>query len=139
MELVWFRGAKWIKENIKSNTPYVIFGRVNFFNGAFTMPHPEIELLTDYKKGFKTVMQSVYKSTEMLGTKGISNRVMQKLIQQLFHETKGRFEETLSDKLLNENGLIAKNDAMFNIHFPQSQELLPRAIMRHFSIIMFLL
>jgi len=127
MELVWFRGAKWIKENIKSNTPYVIFGRVNYFNGAYTMPHPEIELLSDYKKGFKTAMQSVYKSTEMLGTKGISNRVMQKLIQQLFHETKGRFEETLSDKLLNENGLIAKNDAMFNIHFPQSQELLTKA------------
>ncbi len=42
MELVWFRGAKWIKENIKINTPYVIFGRVNFFNGAYTMPHPEI-------------------------------------------------------------------------------------------------
>lgn len=127
MELVWFRGAKWIKENIKSNTPYVIFGRVNYFNGAYTMPHPEIELLTDYKKGFKTAMQSVYRSTEMLSAKGISNRVMQKLVQQLFHETKGRFEETLSAKLLNENGLIAKNDAMFNIHFPQSQELLTQA------------
>ncbi len=127
MELVWFRGAKWIKENIKVNTPYVIFGRVNYFNGAYTMPHPEIELLTDYKKGFKTAMQPVYRSTEMLGTKGISNRVMQKLIQQLFFETKGRFEETLSDKLLKENGLIAKNDAMFNIHFPQSQELLTQA------------
>ena len=130
MELVWFRGAKWIKENIKSNTPYVIFGRVNYFNGIYTMPHPELELLSDYKKGFKTAMQSVYKSTELLGTKGISNRVMQKLIQQLFYETKGRFEETLSDKLLNENDLIAKNEAMFNIHFPQSQELLTKAEFR---------
>ena len=25
MELVWFQGQKWIKENIKLNTPYVLF------------------------------------------------------------------------------------------------------------------
>jgi ATP-dependent DNA helicase RecG len=44
MELVWFRGQKWIRENIKLNIPYVIFGRTNFYNGTFSMPHPEMEL-----------------------------------------------------------------------------------------------
>ncbi len=42
MELVWFRGQKWIRENIKLNTPYVIFGRTNWFNGKFSMPHPDM-------------------------------------------------------------------------------------------------
>lgn len=127
MELVWFRGAKWIRENIKINTPYVIFGKVNQFNGAFTMPHPEMELFTDYKKGFRTTMQPVYRSTEVLGNRGVSNRVIQKMVQQLFIETKGRFEETLSEKLMKDNTLISKSEAMFNIHFPQSQELLTQA------------
>jgi ATP-dependent DNA helicase RecG len=127
MELVWFRGAKWIKENIKINVLYVIFGKVNQFKGAYTMPHPEIELLSEYKKGFKTVMQPIYRSTEMLSNRGVSNRVMQKLVQQLFIETKGRFEETLSDKIMSNQGLISKNEAMLNIHFPQSQELLTKA------------
>ena len=127
MELVWFRAAKWIQDSLKVNVPYVIFGKVNFFNGAFNMAHPELELLSDYKKGFKIMMQPVYRSTELLSNKGISNRVMQKMQQQLFEEAQAKFGETLSEKLIQEQGLISKNEAMFNIHFPQSQELLTRA------------
>ena len=44
MDLVWFRGAKWIQESIKLNTPYVIFGKTKYYNG-YSMPHPEMELL----------------------------------------------------------------------------------------------
>ena len=84
MELVWFRGVKWIQDSLKTNVPYVIFGKVNFFNGAFNMPHPEMELLSDYKKGFKISMQPVYRSTEVLSSRGVSNRVMQKMQQQLY-------------------------------------------------------
>ena len=127
MELVWFRGAKWIQDSLKLNVPYVIFGKVNFFNGAFNMAHPELDLLSDYKKGFKITMQPVYRSTELLSNKGVSNRVMQKMQQQLFAEARGKFAETLSDKLIEQQGLISKNEAMFNIHFPQSQGLLTKA------------
>ncbi len=130
MELVWFRGVKWIQDSLKTNVPYVIFGKVNFFNGAFNMPHPEMELLSEYKKGFKISMQPIYRSTEILSNKGVSNRVMQKMQQQLFTETQGKFGETLSEKVINEQALISKNEAMFNIHFPQSQELLTKARQR---------
>ncbi|WP_394369928.1 ATP-dependent DNA helicase RecG [Lutimonas saemankumensis] len=127
MELVWFKGVKWIKDSLKMNQPYVVFGKVNFFNGLFNMPHPEMELLKDYKKGFKSAMQPVYRSTEILSNKGVSNRVMQKMQQQLFLETKDKYNETLSQVILKEEGLISKNEAMFNVHFPQSQVLLSKA------------
>ena len=130
MELVWFRGQKWIRENLKLNIPYVIFGKVNWFNGTFSMPHPEMELWEDHEKGLKIYMQPVYPSTEKLANKGVTNRVTNKLIQQLFLETKGRFEETLSPSLINELSLISKGEALFNIHFPKNQELLARAQFR---------
>ena len=44
MELVWFRGAKWIQDSIELNTTYVVFGRVNQFKGSYSIPHPEMEL-----------------------------------------------------------------------------------------------
>lgn len=69
MELVWFRGHKWVRENLKLNVPYVIFGKTNWFNGVFSMPHPEMELLADYKKNLRTAMQPVYPSTELLQKK----------------------------------------------------------------------
>ncbi len=130
MELVWFRGQKWIRENLKLNIPYVIFGRCNWFNGAFSMPHPEMELLTEHQQGVKVHMQPVYPSTEKLGNKGITNRVISKLIQQLFAETNGRFSESLSPTHLQELKLLPKHEAMFNIHFPKSSELLTKAQFR---------
>lgn len=130
MELVWFRGQKWIRENLKLNTPYVIFGKCNVFNNTFSMPHPEMELLSEHEQGLKVHMQPVYPSTEKLSNKGITNRVISKLMQQLFLETKGKFSETLSDGLLHELKLISRSEALFNIHFPKSQELLAKAQFR---------
>ncbi|HET8838135.1 MAG TPA: ATP-dependent DNA helicase RecG [Flavobacteriaceae bacterium] len=129
MELTWFRGHKWIRENIKTNIPYLIFGKTNWFNGLFSMPHPEMELVSDYEKNLRTAMQPVYPSTEKLGKNGISNRVFSKLIQQLFAE-QNSFPETLSSIILKDLNLISKSEAMFNIHFPQSQNLLAKAQFR---------
>ncbi len=130
MELVWFRGMKWLKDHIKINTPYVIFGKTNWFNGMYSMPHPEMELLSEYKKNLRTAMQPIYPSTETLNNKGFTNRVMQKAMQTLFTEVNGKFQETLSDDLIDQLLLLGKNEAMFNIHFPKSQELLTKAQQR---------
>ena len=130
MELVWFRGQKWIRENIKLNTPYVIFGRTNLFSGKFSMPHPEMELLAEHEKGIRVSLQPIYPSTEKLSAKGITNRVISKLVQQLFIETKGEFKETLSPAILDELRLVSKTEAMFNIHFPKDIKLLSRAQFR---------
>jgi len=130
MELVWFRGHKWIRENLKLNVPYVIFGKTNWFNGLFSMAHPELELLEEHEKSIRIVMQPVYPSTEKLANKGITNRVVNKLMQQLFIETRGQFYDTLSEEIKEELKLISRADALFNIHFPKSQELLTSAQFR---------
>ena len=130
MELVWFRGAKWIKDNLKANVPYVAFGRVNWFNGTFSMPHPELDLVDDYKKGLQAAMQPIYPSTEKLTNKGITNRIILKMMQQLFLMVGSNFEETLSDELMEHWSLLSKSEALFNIHFPKSQELLTKAQQR---------
>ena len=127
MELVWFRGVKWIKEAIKLNTPYVIFGKTNYFKGQFSMPHPEMELLADYHKSLRTAMQPVYPSTEKLVNKNVTNRVISKMMQSLFEEVNGNFKETLSLSVIEKLKLISKNEALLNIHFPRTQELLTKA------------
>ncbi|MBP1839811.1 ATP-dependent DNA helicase RecG [Formosa algae] len=130
MELVWFRGFKWLKESIKLNTDYVVFGKTNAFGNTFSMPHPEMELLVEHEKNLRSAMQPVYPSTEKLSNKGITNRVMSKIMQQLFIETNGKFEETLSQGLLSELKLVTKSEALFNVHFPKNQELLARSQFR---------
>ncbi|MCK8479715.1 ATP-dependent DNA helicase RecG [Psychroserpens algicola] len=130
IELVWFRGQKWIRDSIKLNTPYVIFGKINWFNGVFNMPHPELEVLSEHNNNLRSSMQAIYPSTEKLANKGITNRVLTKIMQNLFLETKGRFTETLSESMISELKLLPKSEALFNIHFPKNQELLSRSEFR---------
>jgi ATP-dependent DNA helicase RecG len=130
MELVWFRGHKWIRDSIKLNTSYVAFGKTNWFNGKYSIPHPELELQDEHDNNIRSSIQAVYPSTEKLSNKGITNRVIIKIMQQLFLETNGKFSESLSTTLLEEQKLLLKSDALFNVHFPKSYELLARAQFR---------
>lgn len=130
MELNWFQGHKWIRDTLKLNIPYVIFGKVTNFSGQYSMAHPELELLTEHEQSLRSAMQPVYPSTETLTNRGISNRVINKMMQQVFLETQANFAETLPQYLIEELKLIPKNAALFNIHFPKSQELLSKAQFR---------
>ena len=53
IELVWFRGYRWIRDQLKINESYIIFGRLNWFRGKASMPHPEIELESNFQKKTK--------------------------------------------------------------------------------------
>ena len=76
MELIWFRGYKWIRENLSLNTTYIVFGKINFFKGVYSIIHPEIELKSEFDKGFRTTIQPIYPSTEKLIKSGVSNKVI---------------------------------------------------------------
>ena len=130
MELVWFQGHKWIRESLKLNEICVIFGKCTSFGNMFNMAHPEIELMTEHEQSLRSAMQPVYPSTETLTNRGISNRVINKMMQQLFLETQAKFAETMPDYLTAELKLIPKNAALFNIHFPKSAEALAKAQFR---------
>jgi ATP-dependent DNA helicase RecG len=130
MELVWFQGHKWIRESLKLNEMCVVFGKCSFFGSSFNMAHPEIELMKEHEHSLRSAMQPVYPSTEILANRGISNRIINKMIQQLFLETQANFSETLPDYLISELKLMPKNTALFNIHFPKSAEALAKAQFR---------
>jgi len=130
MELVWFQGQKWVKESLKINTVYVIFGKVTQFGSVFNMAHPEMELLEEHKTALRSAMQPVYPSTEKLNNKGVTNKVINKMMMQLFSETHQLFSETLPISIMDELKLIPKKEALVNIHFPKNQELLAKAQFR---------
>jgi len=127
IELIWFKGVKWIKDSLKVNTPYVIYGKLNVYNQKFSMSHPEMELLVDYKRKLQTAMQPVYPSTEKLNNSGVSNKVIRSLIQNLFQQIYTDIQENLPNYLLEQQELISKKEALLNVHFPKSQELLAKA------------
>ena len=130
IELVWFRGYRWIRDQLKINESYIIFGRLNWFRGKASMPHPEIELESNFQKNTKISFYPIYPSTEKLINKGLSQKVVQKMVVQLIETQKTPFSETLPSSLLNQYKLISKDEAIKQIHFPKNQHALARAQMR---------
>lgn len=130
MELVWFRGHKWIRENIKTNTPYVAFGKLKWFANKPNMPHPELDVLQEYKQKKGSRMQPVYPSTEKLQKKGLTNRSMNNMMFNLLKQCTQGFTETLPNQLIEQYKLISKTKAIFNIHFPATIDDLEKAKFR---------
>ena len=130
MDLIWFRGYKWIRENLKLNQSYIIFGRINWFKGYVSMPHPEMELEVNFNKSIKKLFYPIYPSTEKLIRSGISQRVIQKLVLNLIEMGGNFFSETLPKYVLDYYKLIDKNVALKEIHFPTSQKKLSQAQIR---------
>ena len=127
IELVWFKGQKWIKDSLKINEPYVAYGKLNYYNGSFSIPHPELELVTAYEKKLQTKMQPVYPSTEKLTNVGVSNKLIRTYIQNLLQQFYDGIQENLSLKIIDDFKLMHKRNALLNIHFPKNQENLTKA------------
>jgi len=94
------------------------------------MPHPDVELKTAFDKGLSKAIQPIYPSTEKLSNRGVSNRVICKIMEQIFLQLNGRFEESLSSEILEHQKLISKSEALLNIHFPNNQKILSLAQFR---------
>ncbi len=127
IELVWFKNYQWIKKILRLGVTYVIYGKPTLFNRKFNIAHPEIETLEERKKKSFLKLQPVYPSTETLSKKGFNTRVWTQIMTNLFKETGLNFKESLPDNVRSELKLLDKNQALFNIHFPQNLNLLHRA------------
>ena len=130
MELIWFRPSQWIKDHLLLNVPYVVFGRCSLFAGVFSMPHPEMETLEEHQRHLLSKIQPVYPSTEKLNKRGITQKVVRKLVENIFQEVGKGFLETLPSEMLLPLHLLSKGEALFQVHFPESQELLSKALFR---------
>ena len=124
MKIVWFRGQKWMKERLKLGKKYVAFGRINKFQQQFSMPHPELELQSEHEKKLRSGMQAVYPSTEKLAAKGVTNRAVINMVEQLFLGAKNEFQESLPKALLEQLKLPHQKTGSFCGPFSQESDRL---------------
>lgn len=127
IELIWFQGYKWIQDSIKPDVEYVLFGKPNIYNRKISVPHPELEEAVKVETQPGGTMQAVYSTTEKLKNNYVSSKTLNKLFINLFKIISNKIEENLPAYLLEKLGLISLKEALFNIHFPQSYELLRKS------------
>ncbi|WP_400192396.1 ATP-dependent DNA helicase RecG [Hymenobacter sp. B81] len=129
VELVWFKGVKWFEKFVKNHQEYVAFGKPALFNGKPQMVHPELEEVSEQKPG-ASFLQPVYSSTDKLRNFHLDSKGLSRLMGSLLKLAAPHITETLSPALLQRYALMPKAEAMQQIHFPQSTELLQAARFR---------
>lgn len=117
LELVWFRYSKWMKEQIPLNQEIFIFGKINYFNGSFSMPHPEIEI--DEKKALSGTLMPVYPGSEKLAKRGLNNKFFQTVLADIVKNLPSLIQENLPDALMKKLKIIGRMHAFYHIHFPK--------------------
>jgi ATP-dependent DNA helicase RecG len=130
IELVWFKGIKWLKDKFNPDEKYVIFGKPNVFNRKINIPHPDVSLLSDENEGLGESLSGLYNSTEKLKSRGLDSRGIAKLMKALMTKAKDQIPETLSEEIIHKYKFISRGEAIINIHFPQNPDILKKASTR---------
>ncbi len=130
IELVWFRGLRWLQPLLKDGNEYVVYGKPSRFRDQFNLAHPEIELASTWDEGAATPLQPVYSSTEKASAKGLNSRGLGKLVRTLLPQVQGSLSETLSNDMRAHFGGLGREEAICEVHFPQDRERLDRAVKR---------
>ncbi|MEN6619181.1 MAG: ATP-dependent DNA helicase RecG [Rikenellaceae bacterium] len=130
IDLVFFKGIKWLKDKIKLNHEYIVFGKPTIFNQTINIVHPEIDLATEENPLYGGNMIGVYTSTERLRNSGIGNKQFAKFQSVLLRQSMDGITETLPDYLIEEKKLLPLRASLQNIHFPLNLKILAMAQMR---------
>ena len=127
MEMVFFKGMKWMFERLRPGTTFIFFGKPAVFNNRLNMVHPEVDAPDNSNSG---VLTGVYPSTEKLKSSGITGKVMLRMMSTALQEILPIVQETLPDYILKEKGLVPLTYALRQIHFPVDQNALAKASYR---------
>ena len=126
-ELIWFRGIKWIEGKFELGREYLIFGRPSFYRSELSLVHPEIEPIeAALARKDKSGLQGIYSTTEKLST-ALGTKGMYKIISKILENLSGKIVDYMPDYLRQQYGLITLEQALVNIHHPQSPALLKQA------------
>ena len=130
IDLVWFKTNRWLIDSIKLNTEYIAYGKLNSYNGKHSIAHPELELYNNENVKKRTKLTAVYPSTELLNRRGITNKVILNLIEELLITLNNKIDENLPTYLKQKFNLLARREALIIIHKPRNLDELKKAIYR---------
>ena len=129
MDLTWFNGGKYARTHYKIGTLYIVFGKPTLFNGRINVVHPDIDPAEEMQLSGMG-MQPYYSLTEKMKKAGFTLRSMERLMRNLMDMIKDPLPETLPDEQVSRLHLASRDEALRNIHFPESAKALERARVR---------
>lgn len=126
IDLVFFKGLKWVKESLIVGNYYVIFGKPTLFNNEYNFAHPEFESLVSHQQQEAEKFSPQYNTSEKMKNSFLNSKAISKLTKTLIQNI-DYLPETLPKYIIQQLNLISYEEALKQIHFPKTPELLERA------------
>ena len=136
MEMVFFKGIKWMYEKLQPGSEFIFFGKPTAFNGRINMVHPEVDAPQGATASASAgeagnigggTMTGVYPSTEKLKNSGITGKIMSKIMAAAVERGLPAMQETLPEYVMKQAGLVPLHFAIRNIHFPKDMTSLEKS------------
>ena len=129
MDLVWFNGGKYAKQNYKIGKDYLVFGRPSVFNNRIQVQHPDMD---DASKVDTTAMgmQPYYNTTEKMKKTNFNSRAIERLTKTLLEKLIEPLPETITPEILAAHHLMSRDEALRAIHYPKNVRELEQARLR---------
>jgi len=120
LRLIWFN-KPYLQNQLHKGMPVVVSGKIDTYRGRLIMNNPEWEPL-DRRQLHTNRIVPIYPLTA-----GITQRQLRNLIGYNLNPWVGRIKEYLPEKILSAEKLISINQALKQIHFPDSINQLNQA------------
>lgn len=132
IELVWFQGIKYAESNYSMTKEYVVFGKPSVYGRRISLVHPDMEDAATFTQSVSsTGLQPYYSVTEKMKRRGLTSKSLGKIISGVFLSLKTEaLPESLPSYLIDQLHLLSLHDALLNIHYPRSKDLLRKALLR---------
>jgi ATP-dependent DNA helicase RecG len=127
LELVWFKGIKWLASSIIVGKEYVVYGKPTEYNHRYNIAHPDIDLLDKALISSQVTLEAVYATTEVLTRMSLNAKGIHKIQKNLVAQIPNKIQETLPISILEELKLVDKERAVINAHAPENEYLLQKS------------
>ena len=130
IELVWFKGIRFVTDKYRVGVNYVIFGKPTLFNGIFNFVHPDIETPAELPPAHELGFQPFYNTSEKMKSHFLNSKAIQKIIYPVVKKLESGIPETLPSYVLQKYKLMNLTESLINIHFPKNEQQLSLAKQR---------
>lgn len=123
IDLVWFKGERFITDKYKVTLPYLVFGKPTAFGHKYNIAHPDIEPYIEAKVEQMNLL-GYYNTTEKMKRHYLNSKAIQKIMTMALQTALPHVVETLPQSLLDTAQLLSLKDSIRNIHFPLNPTIL---------------
>lgn len=127
IELIWFKGVKWLASSIVIGQEYIVYGKPSKYNNRYNIAHPDLDVVDQSLIANQVTLEAVYPTTELLTKLNLNSKGIHKIQKNLVAQLGGKINETLPIEILNQLKLIDKERAVINVHAPENEQLLQKA------------